>query len=237
LTDSGDKPTHAVTSPDGLWLWTGHEWIPSPPSSQLAANPPTLASGSPGLTALIPGADVLPGAPAADPEHGAGTTDSRIDQRDSESAQSKSDADQKSDLAEGTARKNGKVYLALTALAVGIVAILIGGHIYSQHRAAAEFRAAGQRTTAQLDAQLGELPSSDDPSLISKCESLSLSQLASPATAHFHNMSVQDTANGTYMYAEVVNGEVDSENGYGALLTSSVTCGVTTNGTMTATVA
>jgi hypothetical protein len=61
----------------------------------------------------------------------------------------------------------------------------------------------------------------------SACHGAVSTMLTSPATAHFHDDTVTNGKHGHLL----VNGEVDSENGFGALLTSAYTCKVTHDGT------
>jgi hypothetical protein len=61
------------------------------------------------------------------------------------------------------------------------------------------------------------------------CHAAVSSDLTAPATAHFHDEQSSDGAFG----GVTITGEVDSENSFGALLTSSYTCDVDANGTVT----
>ncbi len=61
---------------------------------------------------------------------------------------------------------------------------------------------------------------------INVCESAVTDQLTSPATAHFHDVAVSKDGDGLG-----VAGQVDSENGFGALLTSLFVCHTDPDGT------
>lgn len=60
------------------------------------------------------------------------------------------------------------------------------------------------------------------------CRNSVKSQLTSPATAHFHGES-RDFTGSDSAPEFTVTGEVDSENGFGATLTTSWTCTATTD--------
>jgi len=46
---NGSNAVENVYSPDGMWLWTGQEWVPAPPSSPPAAGPAASAAAKPVL--------------------------------------------------------------------------------------------------------------------------------------------------------------------------------------------
>ncbi|HVU60235.1 MAG TPA: hypothetical protein VHD58_01105 [Mycobacteriales bacterium] len=62
----------------------------------------------------------------------------------------------------------------------------------------------------------------------STCHAAVKEQLAAPATAQFHNEQVSKTTDGSGDLQ--VTGSVDSENGFGALLTSSFVCTTSDDG-------
>ena len=72
-------------------------------------------------------------------------------------------------------------------------------------------------------------PAHDQGAAISDCESAITPQLSSPATAHFHNINAQNGSGNSI----AVTGDVDSDNDFGALLTTSWTCYTDATGNVT----
>jgi len=69
----------------------------------------------------------------------------------------------------------------------------------------------------------GDDPETDEYTAIAACERSVEAQLRAPATAEFSNQVASRGADGSYE----VRGNVDSENGFGAMLRSSWTCSAT----------
>jgi predicted small secreted protein len=85
----------------------------------------------------------------------------------------------------------------------------------------------GCQTVATGSSDIG---SDAQSSVTSNCHDAIRDELKAPATAHFHGESMDHTTDGSG-YSLV--GSVDSENGFGALLTSTFICITDSSGSVT----